>query len=373
MIKVEHLSKRFGTTDVLKDISTEIKAGEVISIIGPSGTGKSTFLRCLNLLERPSGGRIWYNGRDILAPGSDPYALRRKMGMVFQNFNLFDHLTALGNLTIGPIRLLKKSREEALRRGRELLALVGLATREDAFPDELSGGQQQRVAIARCLSMDPEVILFDEPTSALDPTMVSEVLGVIRRLASDGMTMVIVTHEMKFARDVSHRVLFMDEGVIYEEGPSAEIFDHPRRDKTRAFIYRIRNLEYHIPDETYDYYDLMSRIEAFGRKHFFPELATANLMLVVEETLHLCFEEGDMEARRRIIRETGGLELVVAFSEQGNETSVIFTADASLATILNPSEESDGLSRNIVAGLTSSVQEEVRDGKTVLTLVLKRG
>jgi polar amino acid transport system ATP-binding protein len=371
VIKVEHLSKCFGTTPVLKDINVEIKAGEVISVIGPSGTGKSTFLRCLNLLERPTGGRIWINGQDILAPGSDPCALRRTMGMVFQNFNLFDHLTALGNLTIGPIRLLKKSPADAVKRGRELLALVGLTNKEDAFPEELSGGQQQRVAIARCLSMDPQVILFDEPTSALDPTMVSEVLGVIRRLASDGMTLVIVTHEMKFARDVSSRVLFMDEGVIYEEGPSAEVFDHPKRDKTRAFIYRIRSLEAHIPDETYDYYDLMSRLEAFGRKHFFPKLATANLMLVVEETLHLCLEEGDVEGRRKLIRETGGLNLVVGFSEQGNEISVVFTADAALKTVLNTVAESDRLSLKIVSGLTASAHEEIRDGQAVLTMTLK--
>jgi polar amino acid transport system ATP-binding protein len=373
MIKVEHLSKSFGDTTVLKDINVEINAGEVISIIGPSGTGKSTFLRCLNLLERPSSGRIWVNGKDILSPGNDPNALRRSMGMVFQNFNLFDHLTALGNLTIGPIRLLKKSREDAIKRGQELLALVGLANKETAFPDELSGGQQQRVAIARCLSMDPQVILFDEPTSALDPTMVSEVLGVIRRLAKDGMTMVIVTHEMKFARDVSSRVLFMDEGVIYEEGPSADVFDHPRREKTRAFIYRIRSLEYHIADETYDYYDLMSRIEAFGHRHFFPEIAISNLMLVAEETLHLCFEEGNVEARRRRVRETGGLNLVVAFSEQANETTLVFTADGSLKSILNPVAESDQLSLKIVSGLTASVHEEIRDGKAVVTMTMKTG
>jgi polar amino acid transport system ATP-binding protein len=373
MIKVEHLSKCFGTLVVLKDISTEINAGEVISIIGPSGTGKSTFLRCLNLLERPSGGRIWVNGKDIQAPGSDAGALRRTMGMVFQNFNLFDHLTALGNLTIGPVRLLKKGREEAVKRGRELLALVGLATKEDAFPDELSGGQQQRVAIARCLSMDPQAILFDEPTSALDPTMVSEVLGVIRRLAADGMTMIIVTHEMKFARDVSSRVLFMDEGVICEEGPPADIFDHPRQEKTRAFIYRIRSLDCHIADETYDYYDLMSRIEAFGRRYFFPQITIANLMLIVEETLHLCLDEGDVDARRRLVRETGGLNLVVAYSEQGNETSVVFTADASLKTVLNTVAESDRLSLKIVSGLTASVHEEIRDGKAILTMTMKAG
>jgi len=373
MIKVEHLSKRFGTTEVLKDINVDVNDGEVISIIGPSGTGKSTFLRCLNLLERPSGGRIWINGQDILAPGTDAGALRRTMGMVFQSFNLFDHLTALGNVTLGPVRLLKKSREEAVRRGRELLALVGLAAKEEAFPDELSGGQQQRVAIARCLSMDPQVILFDEPTSALDPTMVSEVLGVIRRLAADGMTLVIVTHEMRFARDVSSRVLFMDEGVIYEEGSAADIFDHPRRDKTRAFIYRISNLGYHLADETYDYYDLMSRIEAFGRRHFFTGAAIANVMLVVEETLHLCLEEGDAAARRRTVRDTGGLSLVVAYSEQANETSIIVTADASLKTVLNTDAESDRLSLKIVSGLTASVREEIREGKAILTMVLKAG
>ncbi|PKP17992.1 MAG: amino acid ABC transporter ATP-binding protein, partial [Bacteroidetes bacterium HGW-Bacteroidetes-22] len=177
MIKVEHLSKSFGALTVLKDINTEIHKGEVISIIGPSGTGKSTFLRCLNLLERPSGGKIWIDGLDIMDPKNDPSVLRQKMGMVFQNFNLFEHLSVLDNVTIGPIKLLKKTKEEAEKRGRELLKLVGLAAKESAFPDELSGGQQQRVAIARCLSMDPEIILFDEPTSALDPTMVSEVLG----------------------------------------------------------------------------------------------------------------------------------------------------------------------------------------------------
>ena len=371
MIKVEHLSKRFGTLEVLKDINAEIRDGEVISIIGPSGTGKSTFLRCLNLLERPSGGRILINDRDILAPGTDAGALRRKMGMVFQSFNLFDHLTALGNLTIGPVRLLKKSREEAVARGRELLALVGLAAKENAFPDELSGGQQQRVAIARCLSMDPEVILFDEPTSALDPTMVSEVLGVIRRLAADGMTMAIVTHEMRFARDVSTRVFFMDEGVIYEEGPSAEVFDRPKREKTRAFIYRISNLEYRIPDETYDYYDLMAKIEAFGRRHFFTGTAIANIMLVVEETLHMALEEGDAAARRRVIRDAGGLGLVVAFSEQANAVTIVFTADPALKTILNAGAETDRLSLKIISGLTASTGEEIKDGKIVLTLAMK--
>jgi len=371
LIKVEHLSKSFGGTEVLKDINAEIKRGEVISIIGPSGTGKSTFLRCLNLLERPSGGHIWVGDRDILDPKNDPNALRRKMGMVFQNFNLFDHLSVLDNLTIGPMKLLKKSREDAEKRGRDLLTLVGLAARENAFPDELSGGQQQRVAIARCLSMDPEIILFDEPTSALDPTMVSEVLGVIRRLAAEGMTMAIVTHEMKFARDVSRRVFYMDEGVIYEEGAPAGIFDHPRKEKTRAFIYRIRNFNYRIADNRYDLYDLKSGIEAFCGKHFFPSAAVSDLILAVEETLQLCFKEGDVAERGRVISETGGLDLAVGYSEQENETTIVFTADESLKSIFNEVEESDGLSRALIAGMTRSANEEIRDGKVVLTAVMR--
>ena len=241
MIAVEHLSKRYGDVTVLQDISAQIARGEVISVIGPSGTGKSTFLRCLNLLEEPSGGRISIDGVDALAPGADVPRLRQKMNMVFQSFNLFAHLRVLENLTLAPMRLKGVPRAEAEAKARELLKLVGLGAKADAFPEELSGGQKQRVAIARCLAMEPEVILFDEPTSALDPTMVSEVLSVIRRLAKEGMTMIIVTHEMDFARDVSNRVFYMDEGLIYEEGTPEQIFGNPVKARTRAFIHRVRS------------------------------------------------------------------------------------------------------------------------------------
>ncbi len=240
MISVKNLSKRFDDHWVLKDINAEIHKGEVISIIGPSGTGKSTFLRCLNLLERPTGGSIVIDGVNILQKGTDEPKLRRKMGMVFQSFNLFAHLTVLDNLTLGPMKLLGKSRQEAEAKAIELLKSVGVAEKQHQFPDELSGGQKQRVAIARCLAMDPEIILFDEPTSALDPTMVSEVLAVIRRLAKEGMTMAIVTHEMDFAKNVSSRIFFMDEGIIYEEGKPGDIFENPQKEKTRIFIQRIR-------------------------------------------------------------------------------------------------------------------------------------
>ena len=242
MIRVEHLSKKYGTLEVLRDVNAIIEKGEVISIIGPSGTGKSTFLRCLNLLDHPSGGRIEIDGADILAKGADAPALRRKMGMVFQSFNLFAHLSVLENLTLGPVKLLKKSPPDAEAKAMELLRLVGLAEKAHNFPDQLSGGQKQRVAIARCLAMEPEIILFDEPTSALDPTMVSEVLSVIRRLAKQGMTMAIVTHEMDFAREVSTRVFYMDQGIIYEEGPPEVVFEAPVRERTRDFIGKVRSV-----------------------------------------------------------------------------------------------------------------------------------
>ncbi len=287
MIKVEHLSKKFGDLVVLKDITIEIKKGEVISIIGPSGTGKSTFLRCLNLLDRPSGGSIHIDGVDMLDPKADVPQIRQKMNMVFQSFNLFSHLSVLENLTLGPIKLLGMSRQDAQQKSLELLKLVGLAEKADSYPDELSGGQKQRVAIARCLAMDPEIILFDEPTSALDPTMVSEVLSVIRRLAKDGMTMAIVTHEMDFARDVSNRVLYMDEGLIYEEGTPEQIFENPQKEKTRAFINRIRSFNYHISSPDYDLYAMNAEIEAFCEKQILSRKTRHNVLLLVEELLQI--------------------------------------------------------------------------------------
>lgn len=371
MIKVEHLSKSFGDLVVLKDINIEIEKGEIISIIGPSGTGKSTFLRCLNLLEKPTGGTIWINDLDIMNPKNNPNTLRQKMGMVFQNFNLFEHLSVLDNLTIGPIKLLNLSKTEAENKARELLKLVGLAAKENAFPEELSGGQQQRVAIARCLSMDPEIILFDEPTSALDPTMVSEVLGVIRRLASDGMTMAIVTHEMKFARDLSTRVLYMDEGIIYEEGTPEHIFETPSKEKTRAFIHRIRNFNYQIVTSQFDYYALTASMEAFCNKHFFEHKWINSLQLIVEETLQLCLQEGDSETRKKIIDETGGIDLTIEYSEKTKEISVQFTAAPDLKTIINQVADSDGISYIIIQGITQSIKEVLKDNRLCLTMVMK--
>ena len=239
LIKTENLQKSFGDIEVLKGINVEIKKGEVIVIIGASGSGKSTFLRCLNLLEMPTGGAVYFEGTNITDPNTNINLHRQKMGMVFQQFNLFPHMTILKNMTIAPIKLLKKSKAEAENDAFELLNKVGLADRADTYPSKLSGGQKQRVAIVRALAMNPDVMLFDEPTSALDPEMVGEVLAVMKQLAASGMTMVIVTHEMGFAREVADRVLFIDDGIIMEEGTPQEVFENPKCARLKDFLSKV--------------------------------------------------------------------------------------------------------------------------------------
>ena len=239
MITVENLSKNFQGMEVLKGIDVTINQGDVVCVIGPSGSGKSTFLRCLNMLEKPTGGRIIFGGEDLADPKTNLNLHRQKMGMVFQQFNLFPHMTVLENLTCAPMMLKKVSKEDAEAKAMELLEKVGLADRAGEYPNKLSGGQKQRVAIVRALCMDPEVMLFDEPTSALDPEMVGEVLEVMKALAQKGLTMVVVTHEMGFAREVSNRVLFLDGGVIAEEGTPEEIFGNPQCERLQSFLAKV--------------------------------------------------------------------------------------------------------------------------------------
>ena len=239
MIKVENLCKNFHGMEVLKNVSVTINKGDVVCIIGPSGSGKSTFLRCLNMLEKPTSGNIFFDGEDLAAPKANLNLHRQKMGMVFQQFNLFPHMTVLENLTCAPMMLKKIPKEEAEAKAMELLGRVGLADRAGSYPNKLSGGQKQRVAIVRALCMDPEVMLFDEPTSALDPEMVGEVLDVMKALAKKGMTMVVVTHEMGFAREVSNRVLFLDDGIIAEDGTPDEIFNHPKCERLQSFLAKV--------------------------------------------------------------------------------------------------------------------------------------
>ena len=266
-LKISHLKKSYGSFDVLHDITTEVHRGEIISIIGPSGTGKSTFLRCLNLLEQPTSGSIVVDGEDILAKGYPVNLLRQKMGMVFQSFNLFEHKTVLENVIFAPCQLRHVPEEEARKEGLALLRKVGLAEKADVYPSSLSGGQKQRVAIARALAMKPDVILFDEPTSALDPTMVGEVLSVIRQLAKEGMTMLIVTHEMKFAHDVSTRIFFMYDGYIHEDGSPEQIFENPVHSATKAFIQRIRKEVFEIEGPDFDFLGMHSAMSAFCHKY----------------------------------------------------------------------------------------------------------
>jgi len=355
MIKIRNLSKHFGDLIVLKDISTDIQKGEIISIIGPSGTGKSTFLRCLNLLEIPTGGSIFIDDVTLLDKNTNVPKIRQKMGMVFQSFNLYSHLTVLENLTIGPIKLLGKTKIEANQKAIELLKLVGLAEKTYNFPDELSGGQKQRVAIARCMAMEPEILLFDEPTSALDPTMVSEVLAVIRRLSREGLTMVIVTHEMEFARNISNRVFYMDEGIIYEEGTPQQIFDNPLREKTRSFIHRIRSLSYHVSSRDYDLYALQGEMEAFCDKHMFAKDITRSILLITEEILGMQQEFSDIDLSLSYSEKHGGIELVCE-----NAGAPVNPFEAGILE--------DDIGLKLIKGRCESVDYRYEDERNVLTL-----
>jgi len=295
MITVSHLSKKYiqpdgSTLTVLKDVNCEIHNGDVISIIGPSGTGKSTFLRSLNLLDPPTGGSIIYNGENILQKGYPVHKMRQKMGMVFQNFNLFNHMTVIENVMYAPCKIKNMSLDRARKEAMVLLRKVGMAEKADFYPISLSGGQKQRVAIARCLAMKPEVILFDEPTSALDPTMVGEVLSVIRQLAKEGMTMLIVTHQMRFAHDVSNRIFFMYDGYIHEEGTPQQIYENPIHSATRAFVQRIRKEVFEIDGDDFDFFDMETRIKQFCIKYNIPE-KTGKIMRMIPIVMPLCLAE----------------------------------------------------------------------------------
>ena len=303
MIELIHLRKEFETVTPLRDVNAVINRGDVISVIGPSGTGKSTLLRCMNLIDPPTDGRIIFEGEDITAPGYDASMARRRIGMVFQSFNLFGHLTVVENIMFSPVETLGVSRQDAYDKAMQLLKQVGLADRALSYPDELSGGQKQRVAIARALAMDPDVILLDEPTSALDPSLVGEVEAVIKDLAESGKTMLIVTHDMRFSRSICNRVFYMDEGGIYDDDVPEIIFDDPQKEKTRRFIKQLKVLELMIESDTYDFlgdgaevdmycyrnqlspkhaYRIRSAIEELVRQILLPELADPKISIVVE-------------------------------------------------------------------------------------------
>ena len=343
MIKIEHLKKEYANVTPLKDVSGEIHDGDVISVIGPSGTGKSTLLRCINQLEKPTSGKVWVDGVEITDKKCDINKVRQKMGMVFQSFNLFGHLTVIENIMLSPMDLLGKSKQEAYDEGMSLLRTVGLAEKALNYPDELSGGQKQRIAIARTLAMDPDVILLDEPTSALDPTMVGEVQAVIRDLSKTGKTMMIVTHEMNFARAISNRIFYMDEGGIYEDGTPEQIFEHPQRENTRRFIKKLKVLELNIESKDYDFLGMAGQIEAYCNKNqIAPKLAN-RVQLVFEETMQLLMP----------MLEDPRVQAVCEYSEQTERAEWTFRYDGQRMDL---TQSGDELALAVLEGMTESIE-----------------
>ena len=358
MIRLEHIRKEYPGVVPLEDVSAEIRDGDVISVIGPSGTGKSTLLRCINMLETPTSGSIWLDDTEITAPGCDLSKVRQKMGMVFQSFHLFSHLSVIENLMLAPIDLLGQSRQEAYDKGLELLKTVGLGDKAKSYPDQLSGGQKQRVAIARTLAMGPEIILFDEPTSALDPAMVGEVQAVIRELSRSGKTMMIVTHEMEFARSICNRVFYMDEGGIYEEGPPEQVFQNPVRERTRRFIRRLQILELVVDSRNYDFAAVESRIrEHCTKQHLSPSLQN-RLQLVFEELVH-----------QQLVRGNGlsTIKLLVEIPQEQNSCTVTICYGGEKHNVL---EDADPLSRKVLEGLASELRHEWNEEKKLRNAVI---
>ena len=359
IISIRHLRKEYPNVIPLRDVSVEIKKGEVISIIGPSGTGKSTLLRCINLLETPTGGEIVVDGVTTTDKKCKVNLVRRKMGMVFQSFNLFAHKTIIENIMMGQVDLLGRSRQEAYDRGMELLRTIGLGDKALAYPDELSGGQKQRAAIARTVAMQPEIILFDEPTSALDPTMVGEVLSVIRRLAGQGMTMMIVTHEMKFARDVSTRIFYMDQGEIYEDGTPEQIFEHPKRERTRIFIRQLKVLHVEKISRDFDFPAFMTQLEEFGRRQQLSQRQIYAMQLTAEEVL--------MQKLLPAAGEAGGMDisLDVEYSERENLAQMRFSYGGAAC---HPFGTKEDLSGRMIKGMSKEIEHVFADGCNHLTI-----
>ncbi len=356
MITIRKLKKEYPNITPLRNVNVEINKGDVISVIGPSGTGKSTLLRCINRLETPTSGEILVDGVDVCDKKADLSRLRRKMGMVFQSFNLFGHMSIIENLMCAPMDLHGKSKKQAYERGMELLQTVGLASKADNYPDELSGGQKQRVAIARALAMEPEILLFDEPTSALDPTMVGEVLSVIKRLADEGLTMLIVTHEMNFAKNVSNRIFYMDEGVIYEDGTPQQIFENPQKEKTRRFIKQLKVLSEVIDKNSFDFPAINSKLEEFGRKQMMSQKQIYKMQLAFEE---LVMQKLIGENQVRDIR------MDVEYSEKDGTVDMIFGYGGDKFDPLGDEKE---LTVITLRGITNSISHKYDGNENVLVL-----
>ena len=361
MIKINHLRKEYPNITPLKDVNTEIHKGDVISIIGPSGTGKSTLIRCLNLLEVPTSGEIWVDDQCITDKSCDVSKIRQKMGMVFQSFNLFHHKNVIENIMAAPVDVLGKSRQEAYDKGMELLRMVGLADKAFNYPDQLSGGQKQRVAIARTLAMEPEIILFDEPTSALDPTMVGEVQAVIRDLARQGLTMMIVTHEMRFAKEVANRVFYMDQGGIYEDGTPEQIFENPQKENTIHFIKRIKVFEKEIASKDFDFIGFNTSLEEFGRKNQVAPKSIYRVQSVFEE---LCVQMILPKIQKKF-----RMNVLMEYSQADESVIMLIKYDGE---VFNPLESDNILSLKIAKNASESIEYKQIDDDGFTNLVISK-
>lgn len=344
LLEVKNLSKKFADVEPLKDINCTIHKGEVISIIGPSGTGKSTFLRCINRLEKPTGGKIYFHGEEMTDEPSVIRKMRQKIGMVFQSFNLFSNMNVLENIITSPIMLKEIERSAAIEKAMDLLKMVGLREKAYSYPDELSGGQKQRIAIVRTLAMEPEILLFDEPTSALDPQMVDEVLFVMRSLATKNYAMLIVTHEMRFAENVSDKIFFMNEGVIYEEGTPQEIFHAPKKDATKIFINRLKTYEKTFKNAQVNLIEIQSEIEKFAHKQFMSRRRSMSLQLIFEELIY----ELLMNRHKNIFP----VDLKILYNDIGEECEIKITYGGEK---FNPLEDTNDLSVKMLLGIIQSV------------------
>ena len=360
MISIQNLKKSYGQTLVLENVNLEIPKGSATVIIGGSGCGKSTLLRCINRLETPDSGRILIGGEDILDKNADVASIRKKMGMVYQHFNLFSHLNVMENIILAPMKVRKLTKKQAMEQAEQLLELVGLETRRFQMPSQLSGGQKQRVAIARAMAMQPEILLFDEPTSALDPTMVEEVETVIRHLVHSGMTCVIVTHEMRFARNIASQVVFLAEQGVYERGTAKEVFENPSRSLTRQFLYRARMLERTLSGTDADAYSLNSEIRAFAAPYGFGQRPSKALDYIADELLlPILRSDPKAQIQYRFIADENGLDHTALISFGGLETDPLHH------------HAIDDLNRQLLTGFTRSITPQRNgDGEQELKILL---
>jgi polar amino acid transport system ATP-binding protein len=364
VIRLEGISKRFGRLEVLRNVGAHIRQGECVALIGQSGSGKSMLLRTIAMLERPDAGAVFIHGVDITRKGTDLDRVRESMGMVYQGFHLFSHLNVLDNITLAPRWVRRQGRAEAEAKAMELLSLVGMADKSRSFPQQLSGGQQQRAAIARCLAMEPEIMLLDEPTSALDPAMTSEVLSIIRKLTRMGLTMLIVTHEMAFAQDVADRVFFIADGTIHEEGPPAQIFETPRMEKTRAFLSRLKTFHHEIKSLDFDSVAMNAQVEMYCRKYNIEQKRIYHLQLILEELIQEIL-------RQRYRHSPPDMALTLAYGQDKDEISLdlVFTAEA-----FNPFDqagaEADELGMLLVRNYAKHCEHGFVQGQNRITITM---